>query len=85
MELLDRLAGAAGAVHLQLGRWHGDWAPWNMARAGGRVQVWDWERSVTGVPVGLDMIHFQVQREVQVGSSPEAAVNAALDRRRPRR
>ena len=77
-EVLDRLEAAAGAVSLQLGRWHGDWAPWNMARTGGQVQVWDWERSVTGVPVGLDVVHFQVQREVQAGSSPDSAVEAAL-------
>ena len=76
-EVLDRLEAEAGGVPLQLGRWHGDWAPWNMARPAGRVQVWDWERSVTGVPVGLDVVHFQVQREMYARSSPEAAVQAA--------
>jgi hypothetical protein len=43
------------------GRWHGDWAPWNMARSGGRLMIWDWERSRDGAPLGLDAAHFAVQ------------------------
>jgi hypothetical protein len=41
--------------------WHGDWAPWNMAWRGGRLAVWDWERSTNEAPLGLDAAHFDFQ------------------------
>jgi hypothetical protein len=50
-----------GAEVLALGSWHGDWAPWNMAWRHGRVAVWDWERSTSDAPVGLDAAHFDFQ------------------------
>ena len=40
-------------IALGFGRWHGDWAPWNMGWRGDRLQVWDWERSCTDVPARL--------------------------------
>jgi hypothetical protein len=44
-----------------LGSWHGDWTPRNMARVGGVLHVWDWERAQDGVPVGLDPIRFALE------------------------
>jgi hypothetical protein len=44
---------------------HGDWAAQNMATVGGRLYVWDWERSADGVPLGLDAIHFVFQSELR--------------------
>lgn len=58
----DYLQQSQGGRLVHLGRWHGDWAPWNMATLGdGRVSLWDWERSRLGVPVGADAAHFAFQ------------------------
>jgi hypothetical protein len=50
-----------GDVELTFGAWHGDWAPWNMARLDGRLVVWDWEHGRPGVPLGFDPLHFHFQ------------------------
>ena len=50
---------------LPLGAWHGDWTPWNMSRRRGRLQLWDWERFETGVPLGLDRCHYGVNAVVR--------------------
>ena len=67
----DRLVSAAsslvarhGAVLLQYGRWHGDWTPWNMARQGPDLLLWDLERMEDGVPLGFDELHHHVQSAV---------------------
>ena len=57
---LDRVAAAAGSTEVRVGAWHGDFTPWNMARTGGRLQLWDWERFETGAPRGLDRYHYSV-------------------------
>lgn len=60
-ELLLRLVGPTrpGAAHRVLhGDSHGDWGPWNMAWNGQRAVVWDWERFASGVPVGMDAVHY---------------------------
>jgi hypothetical protein len=54
----DAIAAEAGDMLLRFGRGHGDWTPWNMRRLGGRLIVWDWERSRDGVPVGIDAAHY---------------------------
>jgi hypothetical protein len=59
--LADVLEDRYGAEDLRFGWWHGDWTPWNMARRGDRLAIWDWERSGDGVPVGLDAAHFDFQ------------------------
>jgi hypothetical protein len=46
-----------GDERLLFGGCHGDWTPYNMAMAGPRLSVWDWERSSANAPVGLDAIH----------------------------
>ena len=65
-------------TELGFGRWHGDWSPWNMGRAGGRMQVWDWEQSAVGVPLGFDAVHFLLQRLFRDEASPDAAACASL-------
>lgn len=67
-----------GDVHLDLGRWHGDWAPWNAGEAAGRCQVWDWERSACGVPLGFDVVHFVVQRAFSHGAGDPAGLAGRL-------
>lgn len=66
-EHADRYAAAVQAIRdtgatVEFGAWHGDWQPFNMARAGrDRVAVWDWERFATGKPVGFDPLHYLLQ------------------------
>jgi hypothetical protein len=58
------LDGTAALTPLDLGAWHGDWAPWNMAWVDGRVLVWDLERFADGVPVGFDLVHHDLQTRI---------------------
>lgn len=66
-EALERLAADEGDVVLPFGSWHGDWAPWNMARVAtltpgaSSLVVWDWEQFESGVPLGFDAIHHELQ------------------------
>lgn len=72
--LIDR----AGDVDLRYGAWHGDWAPWNMASLADSLLVWDWERFTTGVPLGFDAVHYELQRRIQSTSDAAGAVEATL-------
>ncbi len=63
---------------MAFGAWHGDWAPWNMTTADGRVLVWDWEGFEEGVPLGFDAVHYEVQREVVDGSGVPAKALAGV-------
>jgi len=76
----DLLVARYGATELRLGSWHGDWAPWNMAGAPTRVMVWDWERFATGVPVGFDALHHELNRRLADGADATDAVRATLSR-----
>lgn len=69
---LERLADRSGDQPVRFGSWHGDWGPWNMVWAGGRVRLWDWERFTRDVPYGLDALHYALPAE------PENAQLAAL-------
>jgi len=73
-QALGVIAARGGQQTLTLGAWHGDWSPWNMASTGNGLLVWDWERFATGVPLGFDALHHQLQAEV-VGTrtDPRAA------------
>lgn len=62
---LDRAAAAYGDRQIAFGAWHGDWTPWNMAVHDHAFAVWDWERFRKDVPLGLDAIHFHLQREMR--------------------
>jgi hypothetical protein len=68
------LVEARGDVELELGAWHGDWAPWNTAVLADTVLVWDWERFTTGVPVGFDAVHHELQARVVAPGGPDPAV-----------
>jgi hypothetical protein len=61
---------------LSFGRWHGDWAPWNMGRGADPVPLWDWERSQRDVPLGLDVVHFILQAEFKDRADAAAAAAA---------
>jgi hypothetical protein len=80
LQALDRLS----AREVVAGRWHGDWAPWNMTTTTRAVHVWDWERSGADAPVGLDPLHFAFEvgvhkRSVVAPASLAQAVAASLD------
>lgn len=84
----ETLLRAAGEIEhrwadrrVALGRWHGDWIPWNMTVVDGRPFVWDWERSATGVPAGIDLAHFEFDVRTKVrGEAPDTAVRECLRR-----
>ena len=65
-------------IALGFGRWHGDWAPWNMGWRGDRLQVWDWERSCTDVPLGFDLVHFELQKQLRHGRPDSLALTSQL-------
>ncbi len=82
LELLERQAGGR---ELPFGSWHGDWTPWNMTRADGRLFVWDWERARDGVPVGADLMHFDFDVRVKIdGRTPERAIRESMQELGPR-
>jgi hypothetical protein len=58
---LDAVEGRTGGTDTTFGTWHGDWSPWNLGHAGGRLVAWDWEHSTDGVPLGFDVLHFHFQ------------------------
>jgi hypothetical protein len=64
---------------LQHGAWHGDWTPWNMAAGGRGVLVWDLERYEEDVPVGYDVVHYDLQRQILVpGENSRDAIRNLL-------
>ncbi len=76
----DLLVSRFGGTELRYGCWHGDWAPWNMAGTVTRVLVWDWERFATGVPVGFDALHHELNRLLSRGADATDAVRVMLSR-----
>jgi hypothetical protein len=76
----DLLARRAGNITLRYGAWHGDWAPWNMANVADALLVWDWERFASGVPVGFDAVHHELQKRIQSTGDAADAVEATVTR-----
>jgi hypothetical protein len=74
----EMLAHHAGDRNLRYGAWHGDWAPWNMGNLADALLVWDWERFATGVPVGFDAVHHELQRRIQATDDAADAVEATV-------
>ena len=78
-DALEHLRRSAEGRPLPLGAWHGDWTPWNMSRRRGRLQLWDWERFETGVPLGLDRCHYGVNAVTRRDGLDHAAVLRGLE------
>ena len=74
------LAKHAGDTVFRYGAWHGDWAPWNMANLADALLVWDWERFATGVPMGFDAIHHELQKRIQQTGDAQDAVEQTVRR-----
>lgn len=75
---LDRIADSYGDQLVDLTAWHGDFAPWNLAWHGDRVQLWDWERFATDVPRGLDRVHYVLNTMTRAAGFGDRVVDAAL-------
>jgi hypothetical protein len=76
---LEQLRLAGEDRPLPFGGWHGDWTPWNMSRHRGRLQLWDWERFETGVPMGLDRCHYGVNAITHRDGFDQASVLRGLE------
>lgn len=61
LSVLDHVSAVHHDTILEMGAWHGDWTPWNMAWQRETVQLWDWERFAQGVPLGFDALHYRLQ------------------------
>ncbi|WP_433477123.1 hypothetical protein ACQPZP_08755 [Spirillospora sp. CA-142024] len=78
--VMDGLADRFAELKLRIGRWHGDWVPWNIGHHGGDLHVWDWEHSALGAPVGLDLLHWRFQVELVLRGAPLDTAVAAVER-----
>ncbi len=80
LRVMDDLQATADVTGVGFGSWHGDWTPWNMAASGDQVLVWDWERFESGVPIGYDALHHQLQAAVERNGAggAQSATEAAL-------
>jgi hypothetical protein len=76
----ELLVKHAGDTVFRYGAWHGDWAPWNMANLADGLLVWDWERFATGVPMGFDAVHHELQRRIQSTGDARDAVEQTVRR-----
>ncbi|GIE95985.1 hypothetical protein [Paractinoplanes rishiriensis] len=76
----ELLVKHAGDTVFRYGAWHGDWAPWNMANLADALLVWDWERFATGVPMGFDAVHHELQKRIQSTGDAKDAVEQTVRR-----
>jgi hypothetical protein len=74
----DELEREHGGTPLLVGRWHGDWVPWNMGRHAGDLYVFDWEHSDEEAPVGFDLLHWRFQVALVLRGRPLAEAAAAV-------
>ena len=65
-----------------IGCWHGDWTVWNCAQHGTELMLWDFERFETGVPLGWDALHLELQTQLE-RRPPRPAVARDLLARAP--
>lgn len=82
-EAVGTLESRAAEHSVTVGSAHLDWAPWNMARAGGSLGVWDWEQFSSGVPVGYDAVHHAVQEAVVLRQREPREVMSTVRRDAP--
>lgn len=76
-----QLLARDGGQVLRFGSWHGDWSPWNMSMLPDGILLWDFERFTSGVPMGFDAVHYELQRDIVTrGADPTTAVLSLLAR-----
>jgi len=66
-----------GDAAMLFGRWHGDWAPWNLAWLDRTLVAWDWEHTAEDVPLGFDAVNFLFQSHFAWKQESLAASTAA--------
>jgi hypothetical protein len=85
-QVLERMVGQLEAgysdVPLKYGFCHGDFVPWNLARLGERLYIWDWENSEPDAPLGFDAVHYHFQvafvgRGLPLGEATALAAQSA--------
>lgn len=77
---VGRLLERHGDVAIEVGLWHGDFTPWNMATTPAARLLWDWEFAGDGRPIGFDLIHRELERVRRAApGNEEAAVEAAME------
>lgn len=64
VDVIDELESSGAHCLVGSGKWHGDFAPWNMGSDGHRLLVWDWEGYNGPVPLGVDLLHHHFQTSV---------------------
>jgi hypothetical protein len=75
---LNRLMATHGPEPVTTASWHGDWVPWNMARDGVEVLLWDWEHYEDDVLPGFDHLHYLAQTRRLRDDTDAAAEDAWL-------
>lgn len=85
---IKRVEAAYSDAELPMGRWHGDWVPWNLGWYRGIPQIWDWEHSTPEAPLGFDLLHWRFQvafilRDRPLIDAVQAVQNAARDELEP--
>lgn len=78
VEELRRLVATRGTEPVAKASWHGDWVPWNMARDGVDILLWDWEHYEDDVLPGFDHLHYLAQTRRLRDGTDAAAENAWL-------
>jgi hypothetical protein len=80
LEALHSVEARWADAEVRMGRIHGDWIPPNI-RIGqdGRFNVYDWERSVTPAPLGVDSIQFILYLEL-LRRRPDLTIDGRLGR-----
>ena len=79
VNVVTALTAKHGSTMIGFGFSHGDWAPWNMARLGRRLGVWDWERASQEAPLGIDLVHFSFQKAFHAnGGNVHSALAIAI-------
>lgn len=71
-------AGLPSTLTCPFGSWHGDLTPWNITASEGGLRIWDWEHYAPEVPVGFDLLHYDI-RVRQDRMSPVDAVRTTFE------
>lgn len=79
--LMRALGSLPDDVTIPTGAWHGDLNPGNLRLTSEQCPVWDWERFGDDAPLGFDLLHHDLHRDIAVaGKSPLAAAEELLER-----
>lgn len=69
-QLLDRIEAVFGSHTVSIGRWHGDFSPWNMISTERSTALIDWEFSSPEMPVGSDLLHYRIMVATHLDGDP---------------